>query len=204
MNAKAYAYLLEQWTQPHRVYHSLKFHLIPLLHGIEEMDFDCTSNDAFKKLLVLAAWWHDAVHELGAKDNEERSAEVFNHYCKGIVGPIEREWVSNCILATKNHMPTGNGLTDTFLTLDLAPLHSTDVNEIHKYESRIYAEYRQLYTPLQYAEGRLEFLHSMLNHPFVGETVAVKTLIPYISHILIEAQQEAIDGGLPDGVQQGA
>jgi predicted metal-dependent HD superfamily phosphohydrolase len=63
--------LLERWSQPHRRYHTPE-HLALMLRVIDEHAELADDPDAVR----LAAWFHDAVYEVFAADNEEQSAAL--------------------------------------------------------------------------------------------------------------------------------
>jgi predicted metal-dependent HD superfamily phosphohydrolase len=61
--------LLERWSQPHRHYHTVD-HLAAVLAVVDRFaDLAAEPDD-----VRLAAWFHDAVYDPRATDNEERSA----------------------------------------------------------------------------------------------------------------------------------
>jgi predicted metal-dependent HD superfamily phosphohydrolase len=63
--------LIARWSEPHRRYHTLE-HLAVMLRVIDEHAF--AADDPFA--CRLAAWFHDAIYEPFAPDNEERSAAL--------------------------------------------------------------------------------------------------------------------------------
>jgi predicted metal-dependent HD superfamily phosphohydrolase len=63
--------LLARWSEPHRRYHTLQ-HLSLMLGVIDAHAGLADDADAVR----LAAWFHDAVYEVFAPDNEARSAEL--------------------------------------------------------------------------------------------------------------------------------
>ena len=65
------ASLIERWSEPHRRYHTLD-HLGFMLRVIDD-HADCADDVLACR---LAAWFHDAVYEPFAPDNEERSAAL--------------------------------------------------------------------------------------------------------------------------------
>jgi predicted metal-dependent HD superfamily phosphohydrolase len=65
--------LLARWREPHRVYHTAD-HLADVLRRVVELGAAHRPRDV--ALAELAAWWHDAVYEPTAPDNEARSADL--------------------------------------------------------------------------------------------------------------------------------
>jgi predicted metal-dependent HD superfamily phosphohydrolase len=67
--AGAGANLLGRWAEQHRAYHDLA-HLDEVLTRVDLLADEAENVDAVR----LAAWFHDAVYDPKATDNEERSA----------------------------------------------------------------------------------------------------------------------------------
>lgn len=63
--------LLSRWREPHRKYHDLD-HLRTVLTALDEFSSAGVSFD--REAVTLAAWFHDAIYEVGAPDNEDQSA----------------------------------------------------------------------------------------------------------------------------------
>jgi pantetheine-phosphate adenylyltransferase len=61
--------VLENYSESHRYYHTLK-HLIEVIDHLK-------LQDQFDKELFLAAVYHDAVYNPKSDDNEEQSAKLF-------------------------------------------------------------------------------------------------------------------------------
>ncbi|SEH51964.1 Predicted metal-dependent phosphohydrolase, HD superfamily [Mycolicibacterium rutilum] len=88
--------LLARWSEPHRRHHTLK-HLDEVLDAVGVLaragiEFD-------REAVELAAWFHDAVYEIGADDNEDRSAELARRL---LPSPV-RDEVARLVLVTKSH-----------------------------------------------------------------------------------------------------
>jgi predicted metal-dependent HD superfamily phosphohydrolase len=63
--------LLARWREPHRAYHTVD-HLSDVLDRVAELGID--EEPRAVGVAQLAAWWHDAVYDPSATDNEDRSA----------------------------------------------------------------------------------------------------------------------------------
>src|SRR3954453_23434222 len=63
--------LLARYEQPHRAYHD-KRHLSEVVAGVALLAEHARDLSA----VMMAAWWHDAVYEIGSDDNEEASAAL--------------------------------------------------------------------------------------------------------------------------------
>lgn len=105
--------LVARWTEPQRHYHTLTH----LDHCIAGLDTHCALAEHPEEL-EAALWFHDAVYDPRAADNELRSAalarEVLTH-AKVAASRVAR--VEQLILATRAHET--DGATDTALLLDL-------------------------------------------------------------------------------------
>ena len=63
--------LLSRYDEPHRAYHDRR-HLGEVVAGVALLAEHARDLSA----VMVAAWWHDAVYEIGADDNEEASARL--------------------------------------------------------------------------------------------------------------------------------
>lgn len=63
--------LLSRYAEPHRGYHDTQ-HLSEVVAAVALLAEHARDLSA----VMLAAWWHDAVYEVGADDNEEASARL--------------------------------------------------------------------------------------------------------------------------------
>jgi predicted metal-dependent HD superfamily phosphohydrolase len=163
--------LLRAWTEPHRIYHSLENHLLPLLALIDAAPFKVEE----KLQLAEVAWWHDAVYELGSHHNEDASIELYRATVRE-VDPL----VISGIEATKLHLPSGNTLLDWFIRADLGALVGSDRERLKQTEELIFREFSQHYSVEEYTHGRLAFLERMLQHPFVTDPDSIRWLMDHV------------------------
>lgn len=150
--------LLQAWQAPGRAYHTAQ-HLRECLelaqgHAAAEL------SKAQHATLSLALWFHDAVYDPKAVDNEERSARWARSALESLdVAAAQGEEVARLVLATEHlGMPVeaGGPLVDWMLDVDLAILGSGEAR-FKQYEQQIAAEYAWL-APADYRDGRRRVL----------------------------------------------
>lgn len=93
--------LLERWGEDHRKYHS-RTHLLAVLEAL-----DILTEPAFPaESVTLAAWFHDAVYEGIAGQDEEQSARLAEDRLAtaGLPGPLIAE-VARLVRLTSTHSP---------------------------------------------------------------------------------------------------
>ncbi len=87
--------LLVAYNEPHRVYHRLT-HIESCFRIFREVVHLANNADA----LALAIWFHDAIYNIDAEDNEQRSADWFLEKTEGLFEDPLRDLVKEHILAT--------------------------------------------------------------------------------------------------------
>ena len=132
---KIFNKLIAAYSEKQRAYHTLQ-HLYECLVLLDLIRADL--NDAYA--VALALWFHDAVYDPQAKDNELKSAELFEQYLSqdwsiDIVQKIKR-W----ILATQMHKATDELDLQFLLDIDLAILAASP-ERFAEYEQQIQQEY---------------------------------------------------------------
>ncbi|MEO3936500.1 hypothetical protein V3N99_07035 [Dermatophilaceae bacterium Soc4.6] len=80
--------LLARWREPHRRYHS-PTHLVEMVEVLHELGETGEVGADDERLARLAAWWHDAVYDPAATDNEERSAVLAHDALTGLRLPTD-------------------------------------------------------------------------------------------------------------------
>lgn len=88
----------------------------------------------------LAIWFHDAIYDPQASDNEEKSAKFMQKHCVGILKKTKLEKVARWIIATQKHLPTKEYDLQYLLDIDLAILASS-AQRFAEYEQQIRQEY---------------------------------------------------------------
>jgi predicted metal-dependent HD superfamily phosphohydrolase len=154
----AYADLSERYGELHRAYHTLP-HVHAMLRLLDGRPFDADDQNALK----WAIWYHDAVYDPQASDNEERSADLFADVAGATRMPAEfADRVRRLILVTKTHMPETQD-ERVMVDLDLAIL-GEEVVQFDTYEAAIRYEYSHV-PDGQFAAGRTKVLLSFLERP---------------------------------------
>ncbi|MGV0774396.1 HD domain-containing protein [Mycolicibacterium elephantis] len=114
--------LLAHWSESHRKHHNVA-HLHEVLDAIGLLADDGLEFD--REAVELAAWFHDAIYEIGRDDNEERSAQLARNLLE--TSPV-REEVARLVLVTKTHKPAPGDVNGAVLSdADLSVLASPAV-----------------------------------------------------------------------------
>ncbi|MDD9205992.1 DUF4031 domain-containing protein [Georgenia sp. 10Sc9-8] len=152
------AELLRRWTEPHRHYHATA-HLLEVLERLDELS---AAGEPVSRRAELAAWFHDAVHEGTAGEDERRSADLVTDLGPAAgLGPRTVAEVRRLVLLTAGHAPDpgdrdGAALCDADLAVLAAP-----PERYRAYTAAVRREYAHLDAPT-FARGRAQVLRSLL------------------------------------------
>jgi predicted metal-dependent HD superfamily phosphohydrolase len=151
-----YQELVSLHSQPHRHYHNLN-HIAACLS-----EFDSVPEPALNPVAVeLAIWFHDAVYDTHAPDNEERSAELASRRIAAAGGSADlRGSVSALVLATKTHDSSLHPDAPLLVDVDLSILGQPEMR-FQEYETQIRGEYEWV-PEKTFAEKRAEVLERFL------------------------------------------
>jgi predicted metal-dependent HD superfamily phosphohydrolase len=159
------ANLLGRYAEAGRHYHDLT-HLDEVLRNVDELADAARAPDAVR----LAAWFHDAVYDPSAHDNEERSARLAEHLLAGlrIDDDVVTE-VARLVRLTADHEaadddPDGAVLCDA----DLAIL-AADETRYADYVAGVREEYAHVPDD-DFARGRAAVLRSLMAQPSLFRT----------------------------------
>ncbi|WP_103502121.1 MULTISPECIES: hypothetical protein [unclassified Streptomyces] len=159
------AALLDRWSEPHRVYHSLS-HLRAVLGRLDEL----SGHAADPAAVELAAWFHDAVYEPGSGDNEERSALLAERALPDLGCPARRvATTARLVRLTAGHDPgPGDRDGEALCDADLAVLGGAPEEYAH-YTAAVRLEYAAM--PAEaFRAGRAEVLRRLLAQPGLFRT----------------------------------
>ena len=157
--------LLDRWAEPHRHHHTTR-HLREVLAAL-----DLLSAGGAPVAVRCAAYWHDAVYDPTAADNERRSAALASATLGrvGLAPQVIRE-VSRLILLTTSHAPAPDDEPGALLCdADLAVLAAT-AERYNAYAAGVRAEYAHL-SDEAFRRGRATVLAALLDRPQLFSTV---------------------------------
>lgn len=150
--------LLARWSETHRKHHTVT-HLHEMLDAIglladAGVEFD-------REAVELAAWFHDAIYEIGRDDNEDRSAELAREL---LASSAVRDEVARLVLATKTHKVAANDVNGAVLSdADLSVLGS-DAFRYRAYAAAVREEYAEIPDEV-FNPARAQVLASLLDGP---------------------------------------
>lgn len=156
--------LLAAWSEPQRRYHTLR-HLGDCL-GL----FELTSHLATHPAEVeMALWFHDAVYDLKARDNEARSAAWAEQAlaAAGVASDV-RQRVHALIMATCHAALPASDDARLLVDIDLSIL-GADQERFDEYEVQVRQEYAWV-PGLLFRRKRREILQGFLARPRLYET----------------------------------
>ena len=149
-------------AEPQRAYHG-QAHIDAMLAQLR------ADRRAFHapEAVELAIWFHDAVYEPGAADNERKSAALLRRVLDGVAASAVMDIAEALILATEHHA-VPPGLPDllaadlaAFLDLDMAILGAPPA-EYDRYAKGVAREFVPVVGEVAYRQGRAAFLRRAL------------------------------------------
>lgn len=153
------ARLVTAWSEPARAYHTLA-HLEACL---DELPVPAADPDAVE----LALWWHDAVYDPTAADNEAKSAAWAERTLTEAGVPELGSRVARLVLATAGH-DDAEGDAAWVLDIDLAVL-GRDPSAYDRFEEQVRQEYAWVPEPM-FRQGRSRILAGFLARPRIYHT----------------------------------
>ncbi len=154
----AYARLVELYGEPHRHYHTLNH----IRHCLEEFD-RAAGLMGDPDAVETALWFHDAIYQPGANDNEWRSAELFRRWSEGRATSTFRQHVYDLVMATTHREPPGEGDARFVVDIDLSGF-GLPWEACERDGCLIRAEFPHM-TDDEYYPGHLRFLRALRARP---------------------------------------
>jgi predicted metal-dependent HD superfamily phosphohydrolase len=150
--------LLARWSETHRKHHTVT-HLHEMLDAIglladAGIEFD-------REAVELAAWFHDAIYEIGRDDNEDRSAELARELLAS--SPV-RDEVARLVLVTKMHKVADDDVNAAVLSdADLSVLGS-EALRYRAYATAVREEFADVPDDV-FKPARAQVLKALLDGP---------------------------------------
>lgn len=148
------AELLERWAEPHRHYHS-RTHLLAVLEALELLD------DQLPRPVALAAWFHDAVYNGIAGQDEEDSAQLAETLLGVHLPATEVLEVARLVRLTATHDPQLEDRNGSLLCdADLAVLGGS-AEDYARYRHAVRQDYSHV-PEADFRRGRAAVLRQLL------------------------------------------
>ncbi|AJT41986.1 DUF4031 domain-containing protein [Psychromicrobium lacuslunae] len=148
------AELLERWAEPHRHYHS-RTHLLAVLEALELITAE------LPRTVLLAAWFHDAVYQGVAGQDEEDSARLAEILLSPHLPGNEVAEVARLVRLTVHHDPKPTDHNGALLCdADLAVLGGS-AEEYARYRRAVRQDYADI-AESDFRRGRAAVLQQLL------------------------------------------
>ena len=163
-SACAFDELVAAYQSPGRFYHTFD-HVAAVLRTVDLLSHQCRDRFAVR----LAAWYHDAIYDSRAGDNEERSADMARVALGRLGFPKDLvERVATLILTTKTHQIGNDPDAAVLLDADLAIL-GADAERYDQYAGAIRQEYAWVPDDA-YKSGRAAILRRFAERAAIFQT----------------------------------
>ncbi|MHA2279950.1 MAG: HD domain-containing protein [Promethearchaeota archaeon] len=145
------------YNHPSRTYHNLS-HIYGMLDRLEESRHLAQHPHRIE----FAIWFHDAVYDVKASDNEIKSAELWVRKMALFLDDEPLQWGRRAILATIDHLPNDDQDIQLLLDVDLAPL-GAPYEAFQATTNSLYEEYSRVGVHWYiFNKGRREFLGKLI------------------------------------------
>ncbi|HZG98563.1 MAG TPA: hypothetical protein VEY14_09890 [Nocardioidaceae bacterium] len=153
--------LIGRYAEPQRVYHDGR-HLLDVLEAVDALGALADDPATVK----LAAWFHDAVYQVGAGDNEEQSALLAQDRLQGRVP--DPAAVARLVRITATHDPGGDRDAMVLCDADLAVL-GAPAGRYAQYAEEIQREHAAV-PVTTFGRERAAVLRTLLERPHLYST----------------------------------
>lgn len=179
------------YAEPHRRYHG-RAHIV---HCLEMLDDVAGLAAPDRRLLAWAIWWHDAVYDPRAPDNEARSAEMARSDLAALgASPDERDEVARLILLTAGHaVEPDDRLGALLVSIDLSILGAPRA-DYDAYASGVRQEYAHVPDEM-WRDGRARVLRRFLDAPVLFPDPAFATRLDTPARANLARELATLDQG---------
>jgi predicted metal-dependent HD superfamily phosphohydrolase len=159
-----FAALIERYSEPHRAYHTVQ-HIADCFQQFDDAKGDMNSRGA----VGLALWFHDAIYEPRAPDNERKSAQWARAVLEAAgASSLLVTTVENLILATQHDAEPKEHDARIVVDIDLSILGAPE-DRYRQYESQIRHEYAWV-EDAAFRQGRIAVLRHFFDRPQIYST----------------------------------
>lgn len=149
--------LITRYQEPSRIYHNID-HVAACLREFDTVNTDGDGRD----MIEWALWFHDAIYDSRAKDNEARSADLAASASQRIgTRGLPDDDVRRLILATCHSIPAQREDERLVVDIDLSILGQPE-DVFDQYDRAIREEYAWV-ADAEYRQGRTRVLRSFLD-----------------------------------------
>lgn len=161
---KVYNDLVTRYSEPHRAYHILGH----IEHCLDELELALRFVINLEAI-ELALWYHDAIYDTRARDNEGRSAALaIRMMADASILDVYGPSVTNLIMATRHLTTPTDPDAQLLVDIDLSILGQPG-DKFDEYERQIRKEYEWVKQE-EFASRRIDILMSLLNRPKIYST----------------------------------
>jgi len=150
--------LLDRWAEPHRRYHGCT-HLLSVLESLDLL----TEPADPPRTVLLAAWFHDAVYEgVAGQDEEESALLAENRLTSAGLAPADVAEVARLVRLTSTHKPEpGDHAGALLCDADLSVLGG-DEQSYARYLAAVREDYAHV-SDADFAKGRAAVVRHLLD-----------------------------------------
>lgn len=153
-----YQELVRRYSEPHRHYHTPEH----IGHCLRQLDLAAGLMDD-ADAVEMGLWFHDAIYDPRASDNERRSAELFTQVVDQDVSTAFRQSVYNLIMVTM-HPEHPKSLNEQFMVdIDLSSF-GLPWDTFQRHSEAVRREYAHL-SDQRFYPNQIGFLRSLLARP---------------------------------------
>lgn len=179
--------MMSRYQEPARYYHNLQ-HLKECLQHFATYSHLATNADEVE----LALWFHDAIYDPHAKDNEEQSALLaVSELTKLNLSPDKINRIRDLILITKHTAQPQTADEALIIDIDLAILGASE-ERYNEYEVQIRQEYAFVEEPV-FKSARKAILESFLNRETIYTTEEIRSRLEDQARVNLERAIKALE-----------
>lgn len=174
------------------------YHGLAHIEALLALAVECRSKLSDPEAVEAAIWFHDAIYDSRAKDNEARSAELARQLLAHRLKPVRMARVAAMILATAMHevpvFANIDAVRDAalFLDMDLSILGASP-EVFDAYEAAIRREYAWVPEDAWIA-GRSAVLRTFLDRPYIYHSEEFRVRLEHRARANIERSLASLKG----------